>query len=226
MRLRFRSIPLVVMNYSIYNLRMKNKLLLFSTITFFVLFLLALSFLGGIFFTKKQTDDYNESRVTSRIIVDKIQNEAFLVTKTVFLDQETQIKVDQGSSWSNFWWGQIINAEGLIRIDLGVDLKKITENEISINRETKEILIKMPEAEALDISLSGKIKVSSQSGLLKFLLENDPNQDHNLALNQLKEDATSTVMKDASLLDEARNDTLRIIQLLFKDTGYTVIFVS
>ena len=38
----------------------------------------------------------------------------------------------------------------------------------------------------------GDIEVDSTSGVLKLLLKNDPNADHNLASEQLINDATST----------------------------------
>lgn len=179
--------------------------------------------LGGIV-SRNHTPAENERKevITSQIIVDKINEEAFVVSKTIFLDQKATINIDQGSAWSNFWWGQSIEAEALMRVDLGVDYSKLTENDISIDSVNKVISINLPEAEILDTSLSGEIQVISKSGVLKFLLANDPNQDFNLALQELTTQANSVVSQDSELFEAARTDSAKILQLALSDLGYKI----
>ncbi len=158
--------------------------------------------------------------VTSRTILDKITDQYFVVTKTVVVDQESTIKVDQGSEWSNFLWGQTIKAEGLIRVDVGVDLAKLKEEDIIVDKESKTVKIKIPKATILDASQFGDIEVESKSGVLKYLLNNNPNEDHNQALGQLIEDAKVSVQTDDKVFSEARNNSVNLIKLIIEELGY------
>ena len=179
------------------------------------------SFFGGVFYER---NTLTVEKVDSIAIRDRIENEAFMLTKTLYINQESTIKVDQGSDWSNFWWGQTITAKALMKVNVGVDFKKISESDISINSLTKVITIKLPSAEVLDVGLGGDITVNSQSGILKLIFDNNTNSDYNKSLNQLKADATSAAEADAQMLTDAKADSIKIIQLVLKDTGYTISF--
>jgi hypothetical protein len=156
------------------------------------------------------------------VILDRITNQAILLTKSVYLDQKTQITVDQGSDWSNFWWGQTINADALIKVNVGIDLQKLSVADISVDNYNKMISISLPDAQVLDALPEGNITVTSQSGVLKYLLANDPNGDYNKALQQLELDATNVVKQKPDILTSARTDSITILQTLLKDTGYAV----
>ncbi|MBN1915462.1 DUF4230 domain-containing protein [Candidatus Dojkabacteria bacterium] len=176
----------------------------------------------GILFFINNGKNREEINVTSRTIIERITDQYFIVTKTMVVDQESTINVNQGSSWSNFFWGQTIEAKGLIRIDIGVDLKDIPEKDIQINEADKTVIIKLPDATILDASQFGDIEVKSSKGVLKFLLDNDPNQDHNEALKQLTEDAKTAALSDQKVFDEARTSSIKLIEIIVKDLGYTV----
>lgn len=179
------------------------------------------SFLGGVFYERN-------SQVTTQVdsisIRDKIENEAFIITKTVYINQKSTITVDQGSDWSNFWWGQTITAEAMMKVNVGVDFKKIQESDISVNTITKTIAIKLPPAEVLDVSLGGDITVTNQSGILKLIFDNDTNSDYNRALNQLIADSTAATVADTEMLTDAKADSIKLIQLVLNDTGYSISF--
>ncbi|KXK25732.1 MAG: hypothetical protein TR69_WS6001001538 [candidate division WS6 bacterium OLB20] len=160
--------------------------------------------------------------VTSEIILEKITTEAFLVTKTVFLDQEKTIRIDQGSDWSNFWWGQTIEAEAIIRVDVGVDYQKVGPEDIVVDNEAKTVTVNIPEAEILDSSLYGEINAVATNGILRQLFANDPNQDFNLALEELDADARLTVERDPDIFAEAEQDSIQLLELLLSGLGYTV----
>lgn len=201
------------------NLQTRFFIFLFGIVILAVLLLG--SFFGGVLY-QKGAKDRETHNVTSQVVVDKINDQAFVVSKTVLLDQETQIEIDKGSKWSNFLWGQTINAGGLVRVDVGVDFSKIKATDIKIDQVNKIITIKTQGAEILDASMAGDIKVTSKSGILKFLLENDPNQDHNLAADQLIDEAKKTVTTDDELIKEAEEDSLNVLKLTLQDLGYTV----
>lgn len=180
-------------------------------------------FLAGQAFQRSSERQMREQTITAQTIVNRIQEQAFLVTKTVYIDQQSEIVIDRGSDWSNFWWGQTITAEGLIRTDVGVDLSKLTSENVKVDHEQKTITIQLPAAEILDSSLSGEIEVVTKSGILKKLLLNDTNADYNLALSQLTTDAMTAVNADETLFVEARNTTINMLELLLAETGYEVI---
>lgn len=160
--------------------------------------------------------------VTSRTIIDRISDQYFIVTKTMVIDQNSTVKVDQGSQWSNFLWGQTINAEGMIRVDIGVDLNSLQESDVTVDERTKTVKIKLPVATILDASQYGDIEVDSKQGVLKYLLNNDPNADHNQALSQLIADAKAAAQSDTKVFDEARGDSINLIRLIVEEMGYSV----
>jgi hypothetical protein len=186
-----------------------------------------IGFLAGITFGLiigvKITNTSNEKEiVSSTVILDKIKDQAFLVTRTVITDQEAVISIDQGSTWSNFWWGHKITAEGLMQVDVGVDLANLTTDDIVVNDDDKTISINLPEAEIYNSSLESDIEVTTQSGILKKLLATDDNEDYNLALNELSDQAKEAIGQDEELMNEARSSALSTLQAILYDTGYTV----
>lgn len=204
------------------NTEMRTRVMIFGFGLFLVICLVTTAFIGGIFFLQGRGD--GETReVTSQTIVEKISDEAFLVTKSVFADEQVTIDIDQGSEWSNFWWGQEITAEGLVRIDVGVDYKKIEEGDIEVDHGDKKITIDMPTAEVLDASVMGDIEVEATSGLLRRLLDNDPTRDHNLASAELIRSAQDSLTINEAIYEEAQADSAAFLQVLLRETGYEVV---
>jgi len=181
------------------------------------------SFIGGIFWEKNATAT-RTTKVDSLIILDKIENEAYVITKTVFINQESKITVDQGSDWSNFWWGQTITAQGLMKINVGVDFSKLKSEDIVVDNDNKVITIKMGNAKVLSTSIDGPIKVESVNGLLKQIFDNNTNKDYNTALAQLTQDSTKAVENNTQVMEDARTDSAKLLRLVVRDTGYDVKF--
>ncbi|MEA3248800.1 MAG: DUF4230 domain-containing protein [Patescibacteria group bacterium] len=187
------------------------------TLGFAALAIAVLLFVGNSIFRGGDKVD-----VTSQAILERISDNYFVVTKSAFVDEMTEITIDKGSSWSNFFWGQTLTARGRVRIDIGVDLSGITEDDIVIDHANKTVVIAVPQAEILDASQHGNIEVESKQGILKTLLDSDPNDDHNRALAQLITEAKVAVSEDTSLFVEARNDSTRILELIVQSFGYTL----
>jgi len=203
-----------------------HKLELFlGTVVFTLLLAVCIFVSGGLLLgsSESPTDPQPVTIVTSEVILEKINTEAFIVTKTLFLDQEKTLTIDQGSGWSNFWWGQTIEAEAIMRVDVGVDYQKVAPEDIVIDNDTRTLTITIPPAEILDSSLYGEIEVQATNGLLRQLFANDPNQDFNLALEELDKDARATVQDDEELFSEAEQDSARLIELLLSGLDYEVI---
>ncbi len=161
-----------------------------------------------------------KERVTSTAILDRISDNYFVVTKSAIVDEEVEMTIDSGSPWSDFFWGQTITARGRIRVDIGVDLSNISEEDIAIDHRTRTVTIAVPRAEILDASQYGDIEVTSKQGILKTLLDSDPNEDHNRALARLVTEARAAVSEDADLFEEARLDSTRILELIVQSFGY------
>lgn len=163
-----------------------------------------------------------EETVTSSAILERISDNYFVVTKSAFVDEEVEITVDKGSSWSNFFWGQTITARGRVRVDIGVDLSGITEDDIAIDHKAKTVTVAVPQAEILDASQYGNIELATKQGILKTLLDSDPNEDHNRAVAQLLTEARASISDDTALFEEARLDSLRVLELIIQSFGYTL----
>lgn len=166
------------------------------------------------------TSPSEKIEVTSQSVLDRITDQYFVVTKTAFVDQETSIVVDRGTTWSNFLWGQTITADARIRVDIGVDLSELSLEDVQVDRKTKIVSLTLPEAKILDASLFGDIDVTTQKGFLSRFIGNDPNEDHNLAASRLINDARTTIEQDAKLFKEARDNSLKLLQLIVGDFGY------
>lgn len=174
----------------------------------------------------EKNENEEQEVITSTVVLDRIKDQSFLVTRTVVTDQKATIKIDQGSDWSNFWWGHEITAEGLMQVDVGVDLTKIGENDIIVNNSAKTISIKLPESEIYDSSLKGEIQVTTKSGILKKLLASDNNEDYNLALSELTKSAKESIEGNSELLEEAQMSALSTLEVILKDTDYKVKLVE
>lgn len=181
---------------------------------------------GVIIGVKLNRPNLEKEVVTTATVLDTLQDQSFLVTRTLILDQEVEVKIDQGSAWSNWWWGHEVTAEGLMQIDIGVDLAKISEEDIQIDKDNKQIKVVLPESEIYDVSLDGPIEVKTKSGILKKLFDSDDNEDYNLALTELKTQAENSVKSDEKLLSQARTDTLKTLNILLGDTGYEAVKIE
>jgi len=201
--------------------KLQIRLFIFLGIFIALLLVIGLSFAGGIFYQKGK-GKAETIEITSQTIVDKITSQSFVVTKTVQINQDSEIIINKGSDWSNFLWGQTIDAEALVRADVGVDYAKINSNNINVDSNKKIITIDVPPAEMLDISIKGDIKVTSTSGILKLLLQNDPNADHNLASEQLINDAKKSILTDEEIMNDARSNSIEFLKLVVGDVGYDV----
>jgi len=166
------------------------------------------------------------TQVTSRVVVERVSKQGFLVTRSVFLDQKVELKVDKGSDWSNFWWGQTITASAMTKVDVGVDLTQIGEQQVHLDTQAKKICLVLPSASVQDVTTQGDIAVKTKQGILKTLLANNPNQDFNQAKAQIEHEARDVVEARPIVLDEASAEVVTLLGTLFKDTGYSVASCS
>lgn len=185
---------------------MMNKFLIFL-----VVILIAL---GAAFFVGRNSANQVEEKVSSRIILNSIQDQAFLVTKTLYLDEETTITVEGSGGLKGLLFGKELKARALVRSDVGVDLKTMTEEDIEIDSGTKIIVIKLPGANILTSGISGNVEVEGSRGIwtsVKELFTDEGNDDYNRAVNQLISNAERAVRARTDVFDSARADTAKLI---------------
>ena len=157
------------------------------------------------------------SIVNSQVILEQITNQYFLVTKTVFLNSKAEIDTPKNNDWTDLFTGKKLTVMGLIRVDVGVDMKNMRPENIVVDSQKKLVTINLPHAEILDSSLSGELDFAVDKSIvekLKGLLKNTQNDDYNLALMTLIESANSQVSADESIFNSAREDSVKLVQLI------------
>lgn len=201
------------------------KLQAFITILILGIILCGATSAYAFFYGKNVTEEkykVPEVEITSQVILDKITNQYFVVTKTLFLNEEITIKAEQDSAWNELLWGQTISADGIIRLDVGVNMENLKPEDIVIDRPHKIVTIKLPNAEILDSSLFGKINVETDNGILKALFDSDQNGDYNKALTEMITQAETTANADTQIMTEAKDDSTQLISLILGELGYTI----
>jgi hypothetical protein len=153
-------------------------------------------------------------------VVERVSEQGFLVTRVAVVDEQVTINVDEGSAWSNFWWGHEVDAQSRIQVDIGVDLSEVEAGDINVNEDEKTITIDIPDSEIYNISLQDEITVSTKSGILKKIFNSDDNEDYNLALRELEESTRESILLDQELFKDAEADVADVLSGLFAGTGY------
>lgn len=164
--------------------------------------------------------------ITSQTIIERIQHRAFLVTNSIISQEETQIVVDYNSDWSNFWWGKELTATANVQTDIGLDLTKLLEEDIAINHEEKTITITLPDPEVFNSSVVGDIDTTSSLGVFKKLFPDDPNDDYNLAKQQLTDQARAGVGGNEEYLASSKEAGANSISFLLDSFEYEIVFES
>ncbi len=198
---------------------MKNLSYIFSLIILLV-FSIGSFVLGRLSVVQSDT---KQETITKEIILEEIQSQYFVVTKTLFLDEDINITVSEGSEWKDFLWGKEISASGIVRIDVGVDLGKLTVDNIVVDKLNKEVTIEMPEASILDSSIFGDIEFETEKGIIKNisdLIQDDESADYNNAVAELIIAGEKTAGENSELMVEAENDTKSMIGLIVGNLGF------
>ncbi|MCX6740150.1 MAG: DUF4230 domain-containing protein [Candidatus Parcubacteria bacterium] len=152
-----------------------------------------------------------KEQVNSQTILQTLRSEGFLVTQTYILNQKVTIDKNTGTMWKDFFWGQSIEASAVLKVSSGVDLTKLTENDILIGN--KEITVTLPQVQIQSTELISDIELRNTQGILKKIFNDD--DGYNLALSKLKEQAQLSAQQD-SLLREAQTNTQKEIQRLMR----------
>lgn len=193
--------------------------------TFLLLSLGILVVFAGVFFYGKNLGKKEALRkvmpiVNSETILDRITNQYFLVTKTIFSNTRAEIDTPKSNTWTDLFTGKKITVSGIIRTDVGVNIKNLNTQNIVLDNQNKTVTVNLPNAEILDSSLSGEINVDVDRSIvekLKNLLNNTQNEDYNLALQTLINTAKNQVVADQNIFANAKSDSVKLVGIIVKN---------
>ncbi len=186
-----------------------------------IIFLLALvlffsAYYYGGFKAKKELRKEKEV-ITSQVILDKVQDQYFLVTKTLLVDDAVEIAMQGSDDWKDVFTGDKISAQGTVRVDIGVDLDYFTANDIVIDHINRHVVVYLPEARILDASIKDDIDVRTEKGIwtsIKDLFANDSSEDYNRAARELIAQAETATKEQKDVFVEAREAGVNLVELV------------
>ncbi|MFH2018691.1 MAG: DUF4230 domain-containing protein, partial [bacterium] len=155
-----------------------------------------------------------ERQTTSQTILTSLRERGFLVTQTSVVNQTITIRNDQDTLWNKLFWGQVIKANGVVEINLGVDLAKLKEGDVTVGNGNVKIYI--PSVEIFNSRVVGDVNIENKQRILKKLLEDD--DGYNQASAELLKQATASATT-AIALEEANKKSVDEIKRL---VGYVV----
>lgn len=163
-----------------------------------------------------------KEKLDTHAIFEEIVEQGTIVTHSVMINQKVVRTVDQGSEWSNFWWGHEVTAEALLRVQIGISMEGLKESDIVIDQTMKTICVKYPDPKIIAITTESPIDVSTKSGLLKRLVASDTNSDFNNALTDLKAEAQRSV-ENSVIMQETGDSADKVLGYVLLPTGYSLI---
>lgn len=182
-----------------------------------LLILMAVFFYGRYQGKRAVLSGDNPLVVNSQVILERITDQYFLVTKTVFVNSKVEIETPKNNDWTDLFTGKKLTVFGLVRVDVGVDMKNMRSENIIVDSQKKIVTISLPHADILNSSLSGQLDLMADKSItekLKSLFRDTQNEDYNLALETLIASANSQVKADESIFSSAREDSAKLINLI------------
>lgn len=142
-------------------------------------------FFGGLFLGYRIFRPAPKEAITSTVVLTALQSEGFLVSQNYIFNQTITIDRSTGSAFKDFFLGQTIEANANMKVSSGIDLKKITQKDITITQTQIQIIL--PPVETQSTELLGNIVLKNRQGILKKIVNND--DGYNAALTELKKEA-------------------------------------
>lgn len=136
--------------------------------------------------------------VNAQSILTALRDRGFLVTQTYVFDEPVKITKSSGSAFKDFFFGQTITARGAMEVNLGIDLTKVTADDVTLEGDV--VTVNIPAISLFNARLVGPIDVKNDQGILKRVLEND--DGYNEALSELSRQAEAAATKP-ELIDRA-----------------------
>ncbi len=180
--------------------------------------ILALGIIAGWWGTKRVA----EPRVTSQVILSALRDRGFLVTQTFVFNEAIKITSDPESFWRQMLWGQAIKAYGIAEVNLGVDLAKLGEGDIKVEKD--KVTVTVPGVEIFNSRIVGEISLENKQGILKRIFENDDGYNQAVAemIKQAEANATTPEML-AAADTKAKEEIRRLVSFIAKDKTVEVV---
>ncbi len=215
------------MFYSIWIFMNRIKIILFIVLITLLLFV-ATFFYGRYIGKRIASPIFQAPVINSQTILDRITSQYFLVTKTVFVNSKAEIETPKNNDWTDLFTGKKITVNGLIRVDVGLEMKNMRRENINVDSRNKIVTISLPHAEILDASLSGELDINEDKAVvekLKDIFKNTQNEDYNLAMQIVINNAKNQVMANEDIFNQARFDSLKLVELIVSGMldGYQVV---
>jgi len=162
-----------------------------------------------------------EPKITAQVILTALRDRGFLVTQTYVFDEPVTIDKGSGNAFKDFFFGQKITARGSMEANLGIDLAKVTADDVKIEGNTVNVTI--PQASIFNVRLVGPLDVQNDQGILKRLLQSDDGYNEaQAALSKAADDAAKQpdMLKRAS--DKAVDEVTRLLGYVAQGKTVTV----
>lgn len=194
--------------------RTKNTIIL---ILLGILLFITIFFYGRYLGKRAESTKTPISIINSQTILERITDQYFLVTKTVFINSQAEIETPKNNNWTDLFTGKKMSISGLVRIDVGLEMGKMKPEDINIDYGRQTVTVSLPQAEILNTSLSGDLNIDEDKAVvekLKDLFKNTQEADYNLAMQTIISNAKSQVIADETIFNEARADSVKLVELI------------
>lgn len=164
---------------------------------------------GGIYLGYRLFRPVQNTKVTSETVLVTLKSEGFLVTQSYVFNQTVDIHHSTGSQWQDIFWKQAIKASASVKVNSGVDLTKLTAEDVAIS--SKQIAVTLREITISSTEIVGDLTVQNNQGIFKRVFDND--DGYNQALAEIKTQAMKAAEKD-EIRTEARMSAEKQVQQL------------
>ncbi len=191
---------------------------------YLIIALCAVLFGGGIYLGYRVTrPNTPTTQVTSQTVLITLKSEGFLVTQSYVFNQTIDINHSTGSQWKDIFWKQAIKASANVKVNSGVDLAKLTAEDVAIQNDT--IMVALPQVAVNSTEIIGDVMVQNNQGIFKRAFDND--DGYNQALAAIKAEAMKAATKEEVIVEARVNADKQVKQLLryvFPDREVVVSF--
>lgn len=180
--------------------------------------ILAVGIIAGWWGTKKIA----EPKVSSQIILSALRDRGFLVTQSFVYNESIKITNSSESFWHDLLWGQAIRAYGITEVNLGVDLAKLGEEDVKLEKD--KAIITIPTAEIFNSRIVGDINLENKQGILKRIFEND--DGYNQAMAEMIKQAEASAVTPEMLAEanqKAQEEIKKLVEFFLKDKVVEVV---
>ncbi len=178
--------------------------------------------LGYRLFAPKKTA---EAPVDAQVILTALHDRGFLVTQTYVFDEPVIITKSSGSALKDFFFGQTITARGTMEVNLGIDLGKVSAEDVEVicDAACDTVVVRIPAASLFNSRLVGPVEVKNAQGILKKLFDAD--DGYNMALGELSKVAEAAAVRPellARATDRAKEDIQRLLGYVVRGATVSV----